>query len=426
MIIQKKINNIKINKFAFFDGDNVGNTIDNLLNNGKVKEASRLSENIKLAILQIKLFVNSIDGAEVIIAGGDDILIGFNYDNFEYKLLEKLADIFTKHTGLSISCGVGDNISQAINNLASVKQTNKGIIKLESDSLQIQAQIIKETYLYIFATSDIPDPYINVIIHCISVYKNLSQVTLIGITGDPGKIKKEKSKLEKLKENILSQIDSLQDGKYLKKNDKQWDKIDIKIDSIDRQRYSEIKSLSIEIKPITYDDLEQEIANFIKNSDSILHIFDVTTVLKSYLIDIYNILRFKNISTIYSFELYSDRRTYDHKELIHNLTYKKTYNFVCLSESRFTKDKVIIDINSAILNTTTNKNISKIKSKIIEFFSGIIEFSSWIQHGQTIFIFFSTIIGIFLLIIYPKLFPSGVPEWIKPFQDLFPSSEQNQ
>src|SRR5262249_14875922 len=51
-------------------------------------------------------------------------------------------------------------------------------------------------------------------------------------------------------------------------------------------------------------------------------VFDVTTVLKSYLVDIYTILRFRNITSIRSFELF-DKRTFDEKELIHNLTNQK-------------------------------------------------------------------------------------------------------
>jgi len=421
MINLRKKNKVNTNRFAFFDGDNVGNTIDNLLNNDKVKEASLLSENIKKAILKIKLFINSIDGAEIIIAGADDILISYNSEKFEeYIFLEKLTNIFTNYTGLSMSCGVGYSISQAANNLSSVKQTVKGTIKLDRNNLQIQSQITKEVYLYIFATSDIPDPYINVIMHCISIYKNLTQVILVGITVDPGKIKREKNKLESLKQNIQSQIDNLQNGKYLKKNGKNWNKNDIEIDNIDRQRYLEINRLNIETKAIIYNALEQEIANLTKNNNYILHIFDVTAVSKSYLIDIYNILRFRNISTIYSFELLSDKRTYDHQELIHNLTYKKTYDFICLAESLFTKDKVVVDINSTILNTigAEENKISRIKSKFMIFIS-------WMQNGQIIFAFISAIIGIIVLIVYPKLFPSGLPEWVKPLQDLFPSFEQN-
>lgn len=47
-------------KYAFFDGDNVGNTLENLLASGRISEASHLSKSIKLAIFQIELLVKRL------------------------------------------------------------------------------------------------------------------------------------------------------------------------------------------------------------------------------------------------------------------------------------------------------------------------------------------------------------------------------
>ena len=45
------------------------------------------------------------------------------------------------------------------------------------------------------------------------------------------------------------------------------------------------------------------------------------------------------------------------------------------------------------------------------------------QNGQIIYSLISVTIGICLLIIYPKLFPSGFPKLIEKIQDIFPAPQ---
>ncbi|MEH2076970.1 MAG: mCpol domain-containing protein [Nostoc sp.] len=246
---------IKTIRYAFFDGDNIGNTIENLLNNGRVQEATYLSESIKLAIFQIELFIKSTDDTELIIAGGDDVLIKYNTEKYNHTFLEKISKIFSKHTGLSMSCGVGENVSQAINNLANAKQGTKGIIKYTNYEEEVQNYPMKQTKLYIFATSDDPNPYINVIAHCEVNYPNLNEIIVIGITADRGKTGSEMTKLHKLKDNISNQLENLSKGKYLKKKDEDWETMDLQIEVADCQRYSKLKNININIKVFGYQDL---------------------------------------------------------------------------------------------------------------------------------------------------------------------------
>jgi minimal CRISPR polymerase domain len=353
---------MRVIKYAFFDGDNIGNTIGNLLSNDRIVEATHLSESIKIAVFQIELLINSIEYAEIIIAGGDDILIKYNSQKCSDTFLQDISNLFTHQTGLSISCGVGNNVSQAIDNLANAKQQSKGSIKFPDNESESHNYLMKQTNLYIFTTSDQPDPYINVIAHCAANYENLRKVILIGITGDRLKIDIEKEKLDKLKKDISNQLDSLVKGKYLtKKMDKGWEEIDIEIDPIDRRAYGRLQGLSLDLKPLNYDDLEKEIQEILSNEDSTINIFDITAVLKSYLINIYTILRFRNISTIHSFELFN-KRSYDHKELIHNQTYKKTYDFPCLAENLHTREKIVVGANSIISESDFNLAQSDIKA----------------------------------------------------------------
>jgi small GTP-binding protein len=52
-----------------------------------------------------------------------------------------------------------------------------------------------------------------------------------------------------------------------------------------------------------------------------------------------------------------------------------------------------------------------------------LDFLIWVQNGQIIYYLISATIGICLLIIYPKLFPSGFPKLIEKIQEIFPASQ---
>lgn len=342
-------------QYAFFDGDNIGNAIENLLNNGRVKEATYLSESIKIAIFQIELFINSTDDVNVIIAGGDDVLIEYNADKYNHNFLENILNIFNNHTGLSMSCGVGENISQAIRNLANAKQHSKGRIKYTNEEIEIGNRHMKQIKLYIFVTSPDPNPYINVIAHCAVNYVIFNQVVIIGITGDRGRIGMENNKLNKLKQEIFNQLDNLSKGQYSNdKNDKKCQVMDIEIEEPDCLRYNNLKNLDIKIKALGYQDLEKEISEWLKIDTAYEHLFDVTAISKSYLIDIYTILRFKNISTIYVFQIFSVPY-HDERDLIHNLIDGETYNFNCVAESEYTKNRIVVSDAHDISQNDFNK-----------------------------------------------------------------------
>lgn len=114
-------------KYAFFDGDNVGNTIEILLLEGKVSEAQLLSDNINKAIQKIKKYLT--DKAEVILAGGDDVLIKVKDDELLAEKLTAVTKIFSTTTGLTISCGVDKDIEGAIYQLSIAKLYGKNQIK---------------------------------------------------------------------------------------------------------------------------------------------------------------------------------------------------------------------------------------------------------------------------------------------------------
>ncbi len=215
--------------------------------------------------------------------------------------------------------------------------------------------------LYIFVTSDRPDLYINIIGYCIKHF-NIVKVTLLGIVKDRG----QKAKIEKdildIKNRIKEQLDLLQRSEYLyfDLNTENWDKKRITIENHDKLRYLEISEQRIDFQCIIYDQLQDKLDDFLKQNC----IFDVSGVLKEYLIDVYILLLKKQVKDIYVFELRLPERLYDERELIHNLSLDRSdYDYVPITESQYTigtivktesqekDDRAKIDAMKKLLNT---------------------------------------------------------------------------
>lgn len=196
--------------------------------------------------------------------------------------------------------------------------------------------------LYIFVTSDAPDVYINTIGYCLEHY-DTNRVVFLGIVKDKGQRVGTEKYLKEVKDRVLRQLSLLQEGKYLYKNQetKEWRERDIEIQPHDRVRYAKIAEREIEPYTIVYSVLENEITGFL-NSNNYNCIFDVSAILKGYLVDVYVLLLSRKVEDIYAFELKLRGRTYDEKELIHNLSLDNgDYEFVNLTRSDYTREKII-------------------------------------------------------------------------------------
>ena len=115
--------------YAFFDGDNIGPTVEILLTENKISEAVTFSENVAAAMLAIDKLLKSTDGVKIIILGGDDILIEFDPKKNGLEFLEKIRKIFKEKTGNSMSCGIGADLPQSIWQLHIAKLYGKNAIK---------------------------------------------------------------------------------------------------------------------------------------------------------------------------------------------------------------------------------------------------------------------------------------------------------
>lgn len=198
----------------------------------------------------------------------------------------------------------------------------------------------KAIVLYIFITSDTPDLYINIIGHCIKRY-NVTKVVLLGIEEDHGHEESTQIFLEGIKTRVKNQLEFIQKGQYHYKDQdtKIWQEKPLKIESHHASRYVNIAKQHIETYVIIYDKLDTELSNFVNSNNSI---FDVSGVSKTYLIDVYTLLQIKDVEDIYVFQLKLPSRTYNEKELIHNLSFKRGYDYINVTtDSPYTRDAII-------------------------------------------------------------------------------------
>lgn len=111
--------------YAFFDGDNIGSTLEILLRENRITEASILSDKIKTAFSEIEIKLKAFDDLEILIAAGDDLLIRYTPQPQDEDLLEEIRNIFETKTGLSLSCGIGDTVPLSVQNLYLAKLYGK-------------------------------------------------------------------------------------------------------------------------------------------------------------------------------------------------------------------------------------------------------------------------------------------------------------
>jgi hypothetical protein len=114
--------------FIFGDGDQIGRHLKRLLYSGDLGQASYFSRSVQSAISDLSTVAASSMEAQVIYAGGDDILLTVSKSHFNQAVIMQLAAQFEKSTGCTISFGVADNIDAAIHSLDKAKALGKRIV----------------------------------------------------------------------------------------------------------------------------------------------------------------------------------------------------------------------------------------------------------------------------------------------------------
>lgn len=108
--------------FVLGDGDKVRQRLDALLFTGKLEDLKELSRAISEAVLTVAQAAASAMGGEIVVAGGDDLLLRIPADQLNLRLLEQLRRSFHDRTGCcTMSMGAAPDVERAYLNLRRAK-----------------------------------------------------------------------------------------------------------------------------------------------------------------------------------------------------------------------------------------------------------------------------------------------------------------
>lgn len=181
--------------------------------------------------------------------------------------------------------------------------------------------------LYIFATSDNPNPYINAIAYSIE-HLNVGSIYVIVISEHDYPAEEQKAQLmaTDVTTNINLQLKVLQEGRYMIFGRQPEDN---RVVELENKQGFEIYSNCLRVInksgstgiAISHSTLEVTLRNYIKSGNCL---FDVSALKKNLLVDVVSILLSYGFSGVYSFEL--KRKPYhNQQDLYHNL---KTNEYV--------------------------------------------------------------------------------------------------
>lgn len=205
------------------------------------------------------------------------------------------------------------------------------------------------SYLYIFVTSDRPDQYLNLIVHCIE--KGTKHIVFVQVEDS----RTEQVQLNLLRTNVYNLLQNLSTGIYRYYTGAFKDKI-VQLDSeYNAEELAQLKAkyslcltdgIDWTVERIQYLNLRRYISALSKRKGVIV---DVTSVSKVYIGDIFACSLLENIDKLYTFELLI-KPNFDKpwKTLIHELVEGRQYRYTNLVETPIFKES-----NKSILIRTT-------------------------------------------------------------------------
>jgi hypothetical protein len=117
------------------DGDQVRSKVEYYLFTYQLEDLTSFSQHLIQAVEEVKTLAIVTMKAQVIMAGGDDILLCVHKEDYLVSHIQKLSEVFFDTSGVTISFGVGNTIETAYLNLrkAKISKTSK-IIEEEPSS----------------------------------------------------------------------------------------------------------------------------------------------------------------------------------------------------------------------------------------------------------------------------------------------------
>lgn len=106
---------------VYFDGDNVSSALELFLLNGNMAGAREYSESLSRASALIRAHLEADQNAEIILAGGDDLVVRLQCESAALEIIERIRKAYSDECGRTISAGVGSDSREAAMNLRLAK-----------------------------------------------------------------------------------------------------------------------------------------------------------------------------------------------------------------------------------------------------------------------------------------------------------------
>lgn len=110
------------------DADRVRLHVESALFSNDLRALSRFSRNLTAAITSLARRLNEDLQAEIIMAGGDDLLVIASLKSFDLLKLREAGERFASDAGCSISFGVGSSVNEAYLGLRRAKSSGGGVV----------------------------------------------------------------------------------------------------------------------------------------------------------------------------------------------------------------------------------------------------------------------------------------------------------
>ena len=118
------------------DGDDIGSHVAAAILSGNVKQAKKLSLLINLGGKVTERFAKSHWGAQVVIMGGDDLMIQTSPAKFNTEDIEPMRKEYQAKTKATLSCGIGSTPEEAMKAIVIAKNTGKNKAVFWQDSME--------------------------------------------------------------------------------------------------------------------------------------------------------------------------------------------------------------------------------------------------------------------------------------------------
>jgi hypothetical protein len=180
------------------------------------------------------------------------------------------------------------------------------------------AQQSRRPELYIFVTAQRADPYVNVLTYLLR-NRTVSAIHYVALIEHGYTTEQMEARLIDIEAGVGILLGQLAEGRY---GDRE---IDLALDwvSVYRECKTELNSISVERLPISWDDLDNALREFLSDGPVM---FDVTTLKKNLLVDVVALLLSRGWTDIRTFELVTSHQPkFDEQGLIHALGNRFSY-----------------------------------------------------------------------------------------------------